>query len=91
MIKLTRRDGSEIFINPDLIETVEETPDTHITLSNGNRYLVLEKTWVIIEKTVSYKAKIIHRSGQGAGKKYLQRKQVESFRPVCEMKDILTD
>jgi len=36
---------------------------------------VLEQAWVIIEKIVSYKAKIIHRSGQGPGKKYLLRKQ----------------
>jgi flagellar protein FlbD len=91
MIKLTRRDGSELYINPDLIETVEETPDTHITLSNGNRYLVLEKARVIIEKTVSYKAKIMHRSGQVPGRKYLQRRQVESFRPHSDMKDILND
>ena len=33
MIKLTRLDGSQIFVNDDLIEVVEETPDTHITLS----------------------------------------------------------
>jgi flagellar protein FlbD len=84
MIKLTRRDGSEIFINPDLIEIVEETPDTHITLSNGNRYLVFEKAHVIIEKIVLYKAKIIHRSGQSPWKKYLQKSRIENFKPLYD-------
>lgn len=85
MIKLTRLDGSEMYINSDLIETIEETPDTHITLSNGNRYLVLEKAWVIMEKIVLYKAKIIHRSGQPLGRKYLQRRHIDNFRPLCEL------
>ena len=55
MIKLTRLDGSELFVNPDLIETIEETPDTHLTLANGKKYIVLEKTPAIVEKIVSGK------------------------------------
>lgn len=86
MIKLTRLDGSEMYINSDLIEIIEETPDTHITLSNGNRYLVLEKARVILERIVSYKAKIIHRSGQGLSKKYLRRTNIDNYRPLCELK-----
>jgi flagellar protein FlbD len=85
MIKLTRLDGSEMYINSDLIEIIEETPDTHITLSNGNRYLVLDKACVILEKIILFKAKIIHRSGQTQGKKYLQRRHVDNFRPQCEL------
>jgi flagellar protein FlbD len=91
MIKLTRLDGSEMYINSDLIEIIEETPDTHITLSNGNRYLVLEKAWVIVEKIVLYKAKIIHRSGQALGKKYLLRRHIENFRLLCELKSEISD
>ena len=37
MIRLTKLDGSEMYLNPDQIEIIEETPDTHITLLNGNR------------------------------------------------------
>lgn len=76
MIKVTRLNGSEIFLNPDLIEIVEETPDTHITLSNGNRYLVRESARMIIEKMIAYQAAILHRSKAGPGKKYLRKKRL---------------
>ncbi len=65
MIKLTKLDGSKIHLNPDLIEVIEETPDTHITLMNGNRYLVLEKSLAIVEKIIVFKARIIHRAKYG--------------------------
>ena len=84
MIKLTRLDGSEIFVNDDLIEMVEETHDTHITLSNGNRYVVLESAAVLTERIVSFKAKIILRSNYNPGKKYLRKRWEGSFRPSCK-------
>jgi len=41
MISLARfHSGERIAINPDLIERIEETPDTVITLTNGTRFLV---------------------------------------------------
>jgi len=43
MISLARfHSGERIAINPDLIERIEETPDTVVTLTNGTRYLVEE-------------------------------------------------
>lgn len=85
MIKLTRLDGSQIFVNEDLIEVVEETPDTHITLSNGNRYVVLENTAVLIERIISFKAKIFARSNRNTGKKYLRRRWEDSFQPFSKL------
>ncbi len=69
MIKVTKLDKSEMYLNPDLIETVEETPDTHITLTNGNRYLVVEKARVLVDRVVAYKARIIHRADTGRHRK----------------------
>ncbi|ABQ28221.1 flagellar FlbD family protein [Geotalea uraniireducens] len=83
MIRLTRLDGSELFINPDLIETIEETPDTHIALLNGNRYLVLEPTRIIIDRIVAFKAKIQRRCLSGIEKKYLRKQSGDNYRPVC--------
>ena len=40
MIDVTRLDGKSITINSDLIETVEETPDTIITLTTGKKIIV---------------------------------------------------
>lgn len=42
MILLTRLNGSQFYLNVTHIETVEATPDTVITLSNGKKYLVKE-------------------------------------------------
>jgi flagellar protein FlbD len=86
MIRLTRMDGSELYINPELVETIEESPDTHITLLNGNHYLVLESAETIIEKIVHFKATIQRRSMMSAGKKYLVRRRTEGYKPVCKLK-----
>ncbi len=83
MIKLTRLDGSDIFLNPDLIETIEETPDTHLTLTNGNRYLVLERAWMIVDKIGAFKARIIRRADRNRSEKYLKRRMVDSYRLTC--------
>lgn len=42
MIPLTRPDGSTLLVNPNRIETVEETPDTVITMADGKKLLVRE-------------------------------------------------
>ncbi len=85
MIKLTRMDGSEMYINADHIEMIEESPDTHITLSNGNRYLVLEKTGAILDRIIGYKAFILHRSMPGLNKKYLRKNRLGNINPLCEL------
>jgi len=82
MIKLTRLDGSEIYLNPDLMETMEETPDTHITLMNGDRFLVLEKARAIVEKIVVFKARVIHRAQTAPRQKFLRKQRVGNYLPV---------
>jgi len=42
MIILTRRNGTRFGLNPDLIERVDETPDTVVLLVSGSRYVVTE-------------------------------------------------
>lgn len=64
MIKLTRLNNSTIYLNPDLIKLIEETPDTIITLINDDHYLVQEKTEDIIDKIVAYRVRIIQQSRQ---------------------------
>ncbi|MBP1156001.1 MULTISPECIES: flagellar FlbD family protein [unclassified Paenibacillus] len=49
MIRLTRLNGKQITINALLIEMIEETPDTMITLVTGKKIMVLEK----VEETVA--------------------------------------
>ena len=42
MIEVTRLNETKILINPDLIEVVEETPDTVITFTTGKKIIVKE-------------------------------------------------
>ncbi|MDR7435765.1 MAG: flagellar FlbD family protein [Armatimonadota bacterium] len=54
MIKLTRLNGSEIVINAELIETIEATPDTVISLTTGKKFVVHEPVNEVIEQAVAY-------------------------------------
>lgn len=81
MIKLTKLDGNEMYINPDLIETIEESPDTHISLMNGNRYLVQETARVVVDRIVVFRARIIHRAETCQRQKFLKKKRVANFLP----------
>lgn len=42
MIEVTRLNDTKILINPDLIEFVEETPDTVVTFTTGRKIIVKE-------------------------------------------------
>lgn len=58
MVKVTRLNGKDYYLNPDLIETVEETPDTVISLVNDKKLIVLEKSTEIVERIIEYNRKI---------------------------------
>ncbi len=58
MIELHKIDNTKILLNSDLIECVEETPDTIITLVTGNKYVVVEKFNEILEKVIDFRKKI---------------------------------
>lgn len=58
MIYLTKLSGTQFVVNADLVETVEATPDTMITLTNGKKYAVTESVPEVIQKTLEYKNRI---------------------------------
>jgi len=57
VIKLTRLKSHdhEFILNADLIETVEETPDTVITLTTGKKIIVEESSDEIIRRVLEYR------------------------------------
>lgn len=55
MIYVTRLNGKTFVLNSDLIETMEETPDTVITLTGGNKYIVSESLDVLIDKIARFR------------------------------------
>ena len=58
MIVLHRLNGSEFLLNEDHIETMEETPDMIILLTNDRKYIVKEKRDEILALIQEYKRKI---------------------------------
>lgn len=58
MIKVTRlksSQDSELVLNCELIETVEKTPDTVITLTNGKKLIVEESVEEIVRRVMDYR------------------------------------
>jgi flagellar protein FlbD len=55
MIAVTRPDGSTLLLNPDRIESIEETPDTVITLTDGRKLLVREGADVVAARFTAYR------------------------------------
>lgn len=55
MVKVTRLNGTAIVINADLIEFVEEIPDTIVSLTTGKKIMVKENSEEIIDKVTRYK------------------------------------
>ncbi|GAP09688.1 hypothetical protein BECAL_00839 [Bellilinea caldifistulae] len=58
MIRLTRLNGTEFYLNPELIQSVERTPDTVVTLINDKKLVVRESPEVIRERYIEYRRQI---------------------------------
>lgn len=54
MIAVTRLNGSGIVVNAELIKLVESTPDTIITLLNGERIIVKESMEEVVRRAIDY-------------------------------------
>jgi flagellar protein FlbD len=63
MIQLTRLNHIPLILNSDLIEHIEVTPDTVITLTTGQRFLVLESADEVVGKVVSFRRSILSAAG----------------------------
>jgi flagellar protein FlbD len=63
MVTLTRLTGMPFALNPDLIERVDETPDTVITLVDGTKYLVKESLQDVVAAVMDYRARLLAAAG----------------------------
>ncbi len=63
MVFLTKLDGKQFMLNEQMIESVTETPDTVIVLSNGHSYIVRESMRELHEKITEYN-RLRRRSAQ---------------------------
>ncbi|AXC14833.1 hypothetical protein ACPOL_5585 [Acidisarcina polymorpha] len=59
MIELTRLNGNPLFVNCDLIKWAEASPDTMLTLVNGEKVLVHESCAQVVERMTLQRAKLL--------------------------------
>ena len=58
MIRLTRGDGREIVLNAELIQYIDSTPDTIITLTTDQKIIVKEAVNEVVKRVIAYKRQI---------------------------------
>ena len=59
MIELTRLNGTPMVLNSDLIKTAEASPDTMLTLINGEKLIVREECAEVVERVIAYRARLL--------------------------------
>jgi flagellar protein FlbD len=57
VVLITRLNGTIIYINAELIKSVEPTPDAVITLTNGERLVAKEPAEVVVARIIEYQRK----------------------------------
>jgi flagellar protein FlbD len=59
MIDLTKLNGNAMVLNSDLIKTAESSPDTMLTLINGEKLIVREDLAEVIGRVLTYRARLL--------------------------------
>lgn len=59
MVKVTDLRGSEYVLNAELIEKVEQNPDTQVVMVNGHRHYVRESMDEVVERIIEYRGRCL--------------------------------
>lgn len=59
MIAVTRLDGTAMLLNADVVEWIEQTPDTLVGLLNGERFLLRESPDELVRRIVEFKRSVM--------------------------------
>ena len=59
MILVTRLNGSVFALNPDLIQRVDATPDTVVTLVDGAKFVITEPLAEIVDRVMAFRARVV--------------------------------
>lgn len=59
MIIVHRLRGEPMFLNTDLIESIEATPDTVVTLVDGRKFVVAESPEEVVQRTLGFRASVL--------------------------------
>ena len=60
MIRVTRLNHVPLILNSDLIEHIDMTPDTIVTLTSGQKFMVLESADEVVDKVISFRQQLNH-------------------------------
>ena len=60
MIRLTRLNHVPLILNSDLIEHIDMTPDTVVTLTSGQKIMVLESAEEVVDKVICFRQKLLN-------------------------------
>jgi flagellar protein FlbD len=60
MIRLTRLNQVPLVLNSDLIEHIEMTPDTVISLTSGQKFMVRETSEQVIERIINFRRAVLN-------------------------------
>jgi len=63
MIHLTRLNNASLTLNSDLIKSVEQAPDTVITLITGEKIIVRESTAEVVDRVIAFRRSIVSEVG----------------------------
>ncbi len=63
MIRVTRLNGKEFVVNAEMVQFIETTPDTVITLSSNEKIVVRESVDEIIERVIAYGRRVRNPAG----------------------------
>ena len=69
MIHVTRINRIPLVLNSDLIEHIETTPDTVISLTNGQKFVVKESADEVIERVIQFRRRILCAGGERTGER----------------------
>lgn len=86
MIVVTRLNGPQFAVNPDLLQRIESAPDTILTLIDGTKYIVEESVDEVIVLIQAYRAEVIARAQQLQAQDTVRR-----LEPVHDDADAIRD
>ncbi len=66
MVKLTRLNGKPVVVNAELIEWIDQHPDTTISLATGSKIVVTESSDAVVQKVLEYRCQLVAAGQQPA-------------------------
>ena len=73
MIELTRLNGHRLVLNCDLIKYAEATPDTTLTLVNGEKLIVSETPELLLERITAFRSRVLAQAWPDAAQAFAAR------------------